>query len=111
MNEMTGFTQGSVPVSSTKTPEPRPEQQLANGQSNSPSTPGTFTAFDWEEFETRYIQALEKADGEEQELLQEFDDLVKVRKERCPKGAVAAQCARLTPAPVLQQLGSIIECP
>ena len=78
MNEMAGFTQSSVPVSN-KTPEPRPDQQVPNGQANSPSTPGTFTTFDWEEFETRSMQALEKADDDEQALLQEFDDLVKVR--------------------------------
>lgn len=74
---MAGLSQGAGPVPTTKTPEPRPEI-LANGQANTPSTPGTFATFDWEEFEARYVQALEKADGQEEELLREFDELVKV---------------------------------
>lgn len=78
MSDMAGFAQSSAPLSSSKTPEPRPEQQLANGPTNSPSTPGTFTPFDWEDFETRYIQALEKADNDERLLLHEFEELVKV---------------------------------
>lgn len=73
---MAGLSQGAGPVPTTKTPEPRPEI-LANGLANTPSTPGTFATFDWEEFEARYVQALEKADGQEEELLREFDELVK----------------------------------
>ncbi|KAK1597471.1 uncharacterized protein LY79DRAFT_666748 [Colletotrichum navitas] len=66
-------------LQTTKTPEPRLDQQLANGQNNSntPSTPGTFPSFDWEDFEARYEKALAEADGKERELLLEFDSLVK----------------------------------
>lgn len=42
----------------------------------SPSTPGHIPPFDWEEFETRYELALADMDGEEKELLEEFDRLV-----------------------------------
>jgi hypothetical protein len=34
--------------------------------------------FDWDEFEARYEEALADADRDEQELLKEFEDLVKV---------------------------------
>jgi uncharacterized protein YeaO (DUF488 family) len=44
----------------------------------SPSTPGHLAPFDWDEFEARYEEALADADREEQELLKEFEDLVKV---------------------------------
>ncbi|KAJ0161904.1 hypothetical protein CTA2_5417 [Colletotrichum tanaceti] len=59
----------------TKTPEPRLDQQMVTG--NTPSTPGVFTSFDWEEFEARYEKALAEADEKERELLLEFDSLVK----------------------------------
>lgn len=68
-------------LQTTKTPEPRLDQQLANGQdngNNTPSTPGVFPAFDWEDFEARYEKALADADEKERELLLEFDGLVKV---------------------------------
>ena len=45
----------------------------------SPSTPGHLAPFDWDEFESRYEQALAGANNQEQELLEEFDRLVKVR--------------------------------
>ncbi|WQF87426.1 hypothetical protein CDEST_12440 [Colletotrichum destructivum] len=63
----------------TKTPEPRLDQQMVTGStpSNTPSTPGVFPSFDWEEFEVRYEKALAEADGKERELLLEFDSLVK----------------------------------
>ncbi|KAK1994838.1 hypothetical protein LX36DRAFT_672882 [Colletotrichum falcatum] len=66
-------------LQTTKTPEPRPDQQPVNGQnrSNTPSTPGVFPSFDWEEFEARYEKALAEADARERELLLEFDSLVK----------------------------------
>ncbi|CCF45923.1 hypothetical protein CH063_14842 [Colletotrichum higginsianum] len=63
----------------TKTPEPRLDQQMVTGNtpSNTPSTPGVFPSFDWEEFEARYEKALAEADEKERELLLEFDSLVK----------------------------------
>ncbi|OHW90725.1 hypothetical protein CSPAE12_10652 [Colletotrichum incanum] len=66
-------------LQTTKTPEPRLDQQVVNGQNNSntPSTPGVFPSFDWEEFEGRYEKALAEADEKERELLLEFDSLVK----------------------------------
>ncbi|KAF9875688.1 hypothetical protein CkaCkLH20_06620 [Colletotrichum karsti] len=63
---------------STKTPEPRLDQQLPNGHGNiTPDTPGVFPSFDWEDFEARYEKALVDADEKERELLQEFEGLVK----------------------------------
>ncbi|KAK4233096.1 hypothetical protein C8A03DRAFT_19753 [Achaetomium macrosporum] len=43
----------------------------------SPSTPGHLAPFDWNEFEARYEEALVDADRQEQELLKEFEKLVK----------------------------------
>ncbi|GAB1311063.1 Extracellular mutant protein 11 C-terminal domain-containing protein [Madurella fahalii] len=64
-----------------KTPEPRPSKERMNGQKEvaerSPSTPGHLAPFDWDDFEARYEEALAEADGHEQELLREFEELVK----------------------------------
>ncbi|KAF6838313.1 hypothetical protein CMUS01_04696 [Colletotrichum musicola] len=66
---------------STKTPEPRVDQQTAKGRgSDTPDTPGAFPSFDWEDFEARYEKALADADEKERELLQEFEGLVKYFK-------------------------------
>lgn len=68
--------------SQVRTPEPRPSQDRINGQRDtaerSPSTPGHLAPFDWDEFESRYEQALAEANHQEQDLLEEFDQLVKV---------------------------------
>ncbi|KAL1835610.1 hypothetical protein VTJ49DRAFT_6337 [Mycothermus thermophilus] len=68
--------------SQVKTPEPRTSKERINGQRDpsdrSPSTPGHLAPFDWDDFEARYEEALADADREEQELLKEFEDLVKV---------------------------------
>jgi hypothetical protein len=68
--------------SQVKTPEPRHSKERMNGLRDagerSPSTPGQLAPFDWDEFEARYEEALSDADREEQELLKEFEDLVKV---------------------------------
>jgi hypothetical protein len=61
-----------------KTPEPSKER--TNGQKDmerSPSTPGHLAPFDWDEFEARYEEALTKANGDEQKLLDEFEELIK----------------------------------
>ncbi|KAL2270013.1 hypothetical protein VTJ83DRAFT_2197 [Remersonia thermophila] len=67
--------------SQVKTPEPRASKERINGHRDasdrSPSTPGHLVPFDWEEFQARYEDALADADREEQELLKEFEDLVK----------------------------------
>ncbi|KAK4190479.1 hypothetical protein QBC35DRAFT_471639 [Podospora australis] len=66
-----------------KTPEPRIINQRISGHryinntERSPSTPGHLAPFDWEEFEARYEEALANTDRDEQELLAEFDNLVK----------------------------------
>ncbi|GKT41757.1 uncharacterized protein ColSpa_01938 [Colletotrichum spaethianum] len=75
----TNESQRPKSLQTTKTPEPRLDQQVTNGQndSNTPSTPGAFPSFDWEEFEARYEKALVEADEKERELLLEFDSLVK----------------------------------
>lgn len=46
----------------------------------SPNSPGRLVPFDWDEFEARYQKALDEADEQEKELLEEFDHLVKVRE-------------------------------
>jgi hypothetical protein len=65
----------------TKTPEPQTQRDRANGHKGvaeqSPSTPGHLPPFDWDEFEARYEQALAEANQQEQELLAEFENLVK----------------------------------
>jgi hypothetical protein len=64
-----------------RTPEPRASKDRINGQKDlaerSPSTPGHLAPFDWDEFEARFEEALAKADNDEQELLKEFENLVK----------------------------------
>ena len=71
--------QGSRPQ--LRTPEPNQFKELTNGQKEaaerSPSTPGHLAPFDWDEFEARYEVALADADRNEQELLKEFEELVK----------------------------------
>lgn len=68
--------------SQVRTPEPRASKERLNGHRDaserSPSTPGHLAPFDWDEFEARYEEALADADRQEQELLKEFEDLVKV---------------------------------
>ncbi|KAK4141874.1 uncharacterized protein C8A04DRAFT_38783 [Dichotomopilus funicola] len=66
-----------------RTPEPRQSKDRiinghrGDGSDRSPSTPGHLAPFDWEDFEARYEEALADADLQEQELLKEFEDLVK----------------------------------
>lgn len=72
---------GTNDANTAKTPEPRPEQiQPENVQENqySPDTPGHLTPLDWDDFESRYEQALAGANEQEREILLEFDQLVKV---------------------------------
>ncbi|KAM0335384.1 hypothetical protein ACHAQA_000429 [Verticillium albo-atrum] len=77
MSDMASDSQEAKGIQSTSTPEPHPEQQLGGVRANTPSTPGVFASFDWEDFEARYNKALTDADGKEQELMKEFDELVK----------------------------------
>ncbi len=69
--------------SQVRTPEPRPSKEGLNNRKDfpqvSPSTPGHLAPFDWEEFESRYEQALKEADDNEEALLKEFQKLVEVR--------------------------------
>jgi len=64
-----------------KTPEPRDFKDRINSQKDlaerSPSTPGHLAPFDWDEFEARFEEALAKANDDEQELLDEFENLIK----------------------------------
>lgn len=77
-SEMQGQARKSKLLPKTITPEPRTEQPISNPM-NTPSTPGIYQPFNWEEFEARYEKALAEADGHEREVLAEFDRLVKVR--------------------------------
>jgi len=72
----------SNPRTQVKTPEPRNSKDRLNGHKallteRSPSTPGHLPPFDWDEFEARYEAALSDSNRSEQELLEEFDLLVK----------------------------------
>ncbi len=64
-----------------KTPEPRTSKERMNNHKElaerSPSTPGHLAPFDWDEFETRYEEALKDTDRSEKELIDEFEALVK----------------------------------
>lgn len=63
----------------TRTPEPKQRRSQRVEVQPSPSTPGRLAPFDWEDFENRYHKALADADQQESELLEDFDQLVKVR--------------------------------
>ncbi|KAL2755091.1 hypothetical protein ACRALDRAFT_2106414 [Sodiomyces alcalophilus JCM 7366] len=79
MSDTGAHSQGNGINKRVKTPEPNPDQQLVDEQlqANESGTPGSFATFDWEEFEARYNKALADADGNEQELMKQFDELVK----------------------------------
>ncbi|KAI8965440.1 hypothetical protein F5Y11DRAFT_344600 [Daldinia sp. FL1419] len=57
----------------TRTPEP----QKRRSNRSEMQSPGHLVAFDWEDFEDRYEKALQEADEQEKQLLEEFDALVK----------------------------------
>ncbi|KAL1909101.1 hypothetical protein Sste5344_004982 [Sporothrix stenoceras] len=57
-------------------PPPQMQHGASQARESSPSTPGHIPPFDWEEFEARYEHALAEMNGEEKELLEEFDRLV-----------------------------------
>ncbi|KXJ91189.1 hypothetical protein Micbo1qcDRAFT_162806 [Microdochium bolleyi] len=71
-----------------KAKQPQHQQQVATdggqtghslraGSSPSPSTAGPALAdFDWTDFEQRYLDALGDADGKEQQIMEEFNQLV-----------------------------------
>lgn len=73
-----------APISSqhrqqNRTPEPTQSRSQGVLVRPSPSSPGRLEPFDWEDFESRYQKALAGADHRESELLEEFENLVKVR--------------------------------
>ncbi|KAK0730433.1 hypothetical protein B0H67DRAFT_474659 [Lasiosphaeris hirsuta] len=79
-------TQGSFPRpqgnrNQVRTPEPRGSKERINSQKEiadrSPSTPGHLAPFDWDDFEARYEEALSDANRQEQDLLEEFETLIK----------------------------------
>jgi uncharacterized protein YeaO (DUF488 family) len=43
------------------------------------TSPGHLAPFDWEDFEDRYEKALQEADENERQMLEDFELLVKVR--------------------------------
>ncbi|KAI1106207.1 hypothetical protein F4804DRAFT_301931 [Jackrogersella minutella] len=57
----------------TRTPSP----QKRRSNRSEVQSPGHLVAFDWENFEDRYEKALQEADEQEKQLLEEFDSLVK----------------------------------
>ncbi|KAI1392824.1 uncharacterized protein F4822DRAFT_392328 [Hypoxylon trugodes] len=57
----------------TRTPEP----QKRRSNRSEMQSPGHLAAFDWDDFHERYTKALEEADAQEKQLLEEFDTLIK----------------------------------
>lgn len=62
----------------TRTPEPRKRRSQKEPAQASPGSPGRLAPFDWNDFQARYQKALGDADHQESELLEEFEQLVKV---------------------------------
>ncbi|PHH58929.1 hypothetical protein CDD81_4079 [Ophiocordyceps australis] len=63
------------PRTQVKTPEPSAEQKDVETETS--STPGQLSAFDWEDFESRYEKALNEAAEHEREILREANSLSK----------------------------------
>ncbi|PHH71462.1 hypothetical protein CDD82_6497 [Ophiocordyceps australis] len=64
------------PRTQVKTPELPAEQQDVDTESS--STPGQLSAFDWDDYESRYEKALNEAAEHEGEILREANSLSKV---------------------------------
>lgn len=73
-------TRMSVDRRQTRTPELQQRRSQRVLVQPSPSTPGRIAPFDWDDFEARYQKALAEADEKEKAILEEFDQLVKVRR-------------------------------
>ncbi|KAI1804715.1 hypothetical protein F4811DRAFT_552583 [Daldinia bambusicola] len=54
-----------------------PEAQKRRSNRSEMQSPGHIVAFDWEDFEDRYEKALQEADEQEKNILEEFETLVK----------------------------------
>ncbi|KAI0594768.1 hypothetical protein F4775DRAFT_416159 [Biscogniauxia sp. FL1348] len=54
-----------------------PEPLKRRGNRAEVQSPGHLTPFDWDHFEDRYEKALQEADEQEKQLLEEFEQLVK----------------------------------
>lgn len=82
VDEEAPLTQTRMPLDrrQTRTPEPKQRRSQRISVQPSPSTPGRIAPFDWDDFEVRYQKALNDADEKEKAILEEFDQLVKVRQ-------------------------------
>lgn len=80
-------SQGAMAI----TPEPRPDQILANTTQTTPSTPGLLPPFDWDDFQSRYEKALAEADTHERAVLDEFERLSKVKGSLYPLTVSSSQ--------------------
>ncbi|KAI0015614.1 hypothetical protein F4780DRAFT_763324 [Xylariomycetidae sp. FL0641] len=72
-NRMPAVSYGQERQRRARTPEP---QKRTSNRSDLQS-PGHLAPFDWEDFEDRYEKALQAADADEKQLLEEFDNLIK----------------------------------
>ncbi|KAI0473958.1 hypothetical protein GGR56DRAFT_558710 [Xylariaceae sp. FL0804] len=68
-----GLTRVQERQRQTYTPEP----QKRRSDKSDGASPGHLPPFDWEDFEYRYSKALQEADEQERQLLEEFDRLFK----------------------------------
>ncbi|CAJ2500270.1 Uu.00g031230.m01.CDS01 [Anthostomella pinea] len=71
-SQYTGHPKAPERQRQTRTPEPQKRRSDKSEQS-----PGHLDPFSWDDFETRYEEALRQADTEEEKILEEFDQLVK----------------------------------
>jgi hypothetical protein len=62
----------------TRTPDLKRRRSQKEPAQPSPGSPGRLAPFDWNDFQNRYQKALADADQQESELLEEFEQLVKV---------------------------------
>lgn len=52
-------------------------------RSSTPGTPASLPAFDWDDLESRFEKALGQANQDEQELMADFESLIKVSSSAC----------------------------
>lgn len=54
------------------------EEMESEDESNTSAASGELGSFDWEDFEARYMNAMQSANDKELNVLKEFDEIVKV---------------------------------
>ena len=79
-HDVTGDDDDTGPADMPAQQFQRQRQTEANAIGVPPDTPGSsLTDYDWLGFEQRYLEALREADEREQQVMEEFNQLVEVR--------------------------------